>query len=99
MIDQSANPDKHLIDATKWLHTKHFKLKDKQGRGGIFVNLEKAFGFRPEWIAVTKVAGQHDAFVISVEKTPEIIAAEKQILDNAEKIKNATQGKEDTLKS
>jgi hypothetical protein len=85
MIDKSADPNAKLINAQNWLHTSAYKLKDKNGRGGVFVNVEKAFGFRPVWIAITKVAGQHDSFVISVEKTPEMLETEEKFLKETEK--------------
>jgi len=82
MIDKSADPKAKLIKAGNWLHTAAIKLKDKNGRGGVFLNCEKAFGFRPAWVSVTKVRGQHDSFVISVEKTPEILATEEKFAED-----------------
>lgn len=57
----------HKIDARRWRHTEPVKLKDKTGRGGVFYNLKAVFGFFPEWIAITKVKGDHDKFILSAE--------------------------------
>jgi hypothetical protein len=41
------------------------KFKDKNGRGGIKINLKEAFGFIPKEIVVQKVQNENNKIVIS----------------------------------
>lgn len=65
-MDKTAVKPKK-IDFRRWRHTDSVKLKDRAGRGSVFYNLEGLFGFRPQWVSITKVQGQHDRVVLSVE--------------------------------
>lgn len=39
-------------------------LKDSQGKGGIVIDFAKAFGYIPDRVAIRKVAGQNNRFVV-----------------------------------
>jgi len=76
----------HKIDQNLQVRqTKAFKLKDKIGRQGVRLNLEKVFGFIPEEIVIAKVVGQTNCFVVNALLTPAEIEKERII---AEKVNN-----------
>lgn len=70
------------LKTERWMHSPVFRLKDHGNRGCVILNLEGLFGFRPAKIAVTKVYGQNNRFVLSAEKTPEKLAEEQATLDS-----------------
>lgn len=59
--------------------TPPIKFKDKIGRQYVTINLKSLFGFQPEVIIVSKVAGQHDTMIVSAVLTEaEMKKEEKQ---------------------
>ena len=49
--------------------TPPIKLKDKIGRQYVTINLKNLFGFLPDVIIVSKVAGAHDTVIVSAVLT------------------------------
>lgn len=71
------------------------KLKDKNGRHTLRINLLTTFGFVPEEIVIQKVQGQNNHIVVSAVMTEEEIAKEKKQMDELtrEKIKGMDKSK------
>lgn len=69
--------------------TPAFKLKDKAKRSYQVINLEKQFGFLPEYIIVEKVHGMNNGLVVRGVLTDEEKAKEDKVLKELEK-KNPT---------
>lgn len=59
--------------------TPDIKLKDKEGRYQIRLNLKKAFGFVPEEIIVRKVPGRTNCVFVAAVLTEEMIKKEKKL--------------------
>ena len=76
------NDGQHLIKPESWVHTGVIRLKDGDHQRGVFVDLVKTFGFIPRYIAISKVQGQNNRFIVSAEKTPEVLAYEKQQIES-----------------
>lgn len=105
MTDQTKT-EPHKIDGRRWLHTEPVKLKDKNNRNTIFYDLGKMYSFRPSFVAITKVRGQHDMVMLSVEMTDEefekrtklaeVLKKKQMEAANAGGTDNPTPGKETT---
>jgi len=74
----------HEIIPANWVHTSIIRLKDDDHKRGVFIDMLKSFGFIPRFISVSKVQGQNNRFIVSAEKTPQILAYEKHQLEKAE---------------
>lgn len=57
------------------------KLKDKNGRHTLRINMKETFGFVPDEIVIQKVQGQNNHIVVSAVLTEEEIAREKKAID------------------
>ncbi len=71
-------PKEKLVIAKNWVHTGVIRLKDGDHQRGAYIDLFRVFGFVPRFIAVTKVNGQNNRFIVSAEKTPEILEWEEK---------------------
>ena len=65
--------------------TAEIKLKDKQGRNRVVVNLQKYFGFIPEIIIIDKILGKTNAIKIHAILTDEEIRKEREGVAESEK--------------
>jgi hypothetical protein len=65
-----------MEDTIQVRKTPDIKLKDKNGRHQIKLNLKMAFGFIPEEIIVQKVFGRSNCIFIAAVITPEMLKKE-----------------------
>jgi hypothetical protein len=77
----------HKIEAKRWLHMEPIKLKDKNNRNTVFFDVEKIWGFRPSWLAITKVRDHHDMIMLSAEMTPEEFDKRQKLAESLNKTK------------
>lgn len=92
-VSMSKEAPRKEVDPKNWIHTNVIRLKDGEHSRGVMIDLFRTFGFSPRFICITKVESQSNRFIVSAEKTPEMIALQNKALEQIAAERKAEEAK------
>lgn len=82
MAKQNGKPEAKKNSEVRVRTSPAFKLKDKQGRFYVLLDLKRDFGFIPEKIIIEKMPNYNNTFVVRAILTEDEIKKENEVKKN-----------------